>query len=152
MTKTLAKRYLDLVNGQVDGHARWSIENARVSRPKEHADARVGTFCDRNLATAGLMTREGARDSAAKGRQSGGTARHQAESREIDERVVKLALETVNYRRSSCRRAFRPLPGLDRSEEDQTTANASRQGLDRPTNRWIDTDCRRSRGKNGRIR
>lgn len=67
MTKTLAKRYLDLVNGEVDGHARWSIENARVSRPKEHADARVGTFCDRNLATAGLMTREGARDSAGKG-------------------------------------------------------------------------------------
>lgn len=41
------------------------------------------------------------------------------ETGEIDERVVKLALETVNYRRSSYRRAFRPLPGFVCTGEDQ---------------------------------
>lgn len=53
------------VRSSVVRQSRDAVDSgARVSRAEDHADARVGAFCDRNLAAGGLMTREGARDSA----------------------------------------------------------------------------------------
>lgn len=98
----MAKRYPDSVNG----HAR-PVDGRYIRARVGIGDARVGTFLfffyfpvlrDRNLAAGRLMTREGC--ARQRGKRMAGTKgrafRAETRSREIDERVVKLALETVN--------------------------------------------------------